>query len=139
MNKPKSCDNSAVARFLEGYYSAADICEDFPEVDDIFSGVLALRTEGVTSTRALSRQVLFHILRQCETIDVDSVNAATNELYAYRSLAGYAAIARVASKAMGRFVRAVEANCGVVSVAQQRRDIDAPYQVALEAVRGQLP
>lgn len=134
MNKPKSWDNSTVARFLAGYDKAFYLCEDFPEVDDIFSGALELRTEGTTSTRALSRQVMFHILSQCETIDVRSVNAATSGRYAYRSLAGYAAIARVASKALERFVREIESALGAVSVKQQRREIDAPYQLALEAL-----
>ena len=90
MNVPKVHDNRKVRALLDGYVSCQELCEDYPALDDIFSGVLELKTQGDTSTRSLSRQVLFHILQQCRTIDVSSVKGATRLPYAYTTIAAYA-------------------------------------------------
>ena len=127
MNVPKVHDNRKVRSFLDGYVSCQELCEDYPPLDDIFSGVLELKTQGDTSTRSLSRQVLFHILQQCRTIDVSSVKTATRLPYAYRTLLAYAGIARVASKAIERFSDGLLNRTAVVSLGRCRRAIDAPY------------
>ena len=121
---PKTHDNRTVLVFLDGYYCAAELCEEHPCIDDILSGALSLQTAGDTSTRSLSRQVLFHILQRCPTIDVDAINEATSGHYAYRSLAGYAAVARVSSKAIEGYIRGRKFGPSVVSL---RQAIDAPY------------
>jgi hypothetical protein len=104
-----------------------ELCEDYPQIDDIFSGVLELRTAGDTSTRSLSRQVLFHILQQCRTIDVSSIRGATRTPYAYTTLAAYAALARVASKAIEAFIETFADRNAALSLGRARVAIDAPY------------
>lgn len=131
---PKRHDNLRVSRFLAGYLSAGELCADYAAVADILKGSLMLKTEGNTATRPLSRQVLFHILQQCPSIDVSSLAAATNGRYAYRSLAGYAALARVASKALEAFIDKLPAAARLKSVAEQRRAIDGPYMIKLQSL-----
>lgn len=120
-----------VQTFLSSYYHVSELCEEFPPVDDIFSGVLELKTPGVTSTRSLSRQVLFHILQWCPVIDVDTVNTATNGQYAYTTAAGYAALARVASKALERFIARLPVR---TTTKDERAALDAPYMAELAAL-----
>ena len=127
MNTPKAHDNTVTQSVLDGYYSAAEVCEDHARIDDIFSGVLALKTGGNTATRSLSRQTLFHILQCCQTIDVISINKATHGRYAYSSIAGYAATARVASKAIERFIGRFPEEARKLTVAYERNLIDARY------------
>lgn len=127
MNTPKIYENTVTQSLLDGYYSAAELCEEHPRIDDIFSGVLELKTIGNTATRSLSREVLFHILRLCQTIDVASIDSATNGRYAYSSLAGYAVVARVASKAIERFIARSPAEACKLTVAHERKMIDASY------------
>jgi hypothetical protein len=100
---------------------------EYPQIDDIFSGILELMTVGNTSTRSLSRQTLFHILQGCPTIDVASIRKATHGNYAYSSLAGYAAIARVASKAIAGFIARIPEEPRRLTIRQERELIDAPY------------
>jgi hypothetical protein len=126
-NVPKSHDNTRTRDFLTGYLSVHELCEDHPPIDDIFSGVLALRTAGVTSTRSLSRQVLFHILQQCKAINVSSVTASTLVPYAYRTLTAYASLARVASKAIAGFIETLGEGKAELSLGCARAVIDAPY------------
>ena len=129
-NTPKTHDNATVQDFLDGFYSAGELCIHHPEIDDIFSGVLELKTAGDTATRSLSRQALFHILQWCSAIDVASINEATSGRYAYRSLAGYAAVARVASKAIERYIgRMPTAVRQRLTIGQEQALIDAPYGV----------
>ena len=128
MSRPPNVhDNRKVRSFLEGYVSARELCEDYPAIDDILSGALELKTEGDTSTRSLSRQVLFHILQQCPTIDVSSIKAATRVPYAYNTLAAYAAVARVVSKAIERFIDNLADRKAVQSLGRARTAIDRPY------------
>lgn len=105
MNIPKTHDNHAVCEFLADYESAADLCGDYPRIDDIFSGVLAAKTVGDTAKRALNRSTLFKILQGCPVITAEAINIATHGRYTSpRSLTGYAAAARVASRAVTRFI-----------------------------------
>ena len=120
-------NNRKVQAFLDGYVSCHEACEDYPPLDDIFSGVLELKTEGVTSTRSLSRQVLFHLLQQCPTIDVSFIKAATRLPYAYTTIAAYAALARVASKAIEGFIETLSEKKAALSLGRARNAIDAPY------------
>ena len=127
MNVPKVHNNTRARAFLAGYLSVQELCEDYPAIDDIFSGILELKTAGATSTRSLSRQVLFHILQQCRTIDVSSVKVATRLPYAYTTIAAYAALARVASKAIERFTATLSERKAALSLGRARKAIDAPY------------
>ena len=124
-------DNTKVRDFLFGYFSAGELCREYLAIDDIFSGVLALKSPGDSSTRSLSRQVLFHVLQWCQTIDVASINTVSNGQYAYRTLAGYAATARVASKAIEGFIdRVSPARADALTVSEARRRVDEPYEMS---------
>jgi hypothetical protein len=131
VNVPKTHDNGRVKRFLDGYLSPSDLCGDYPQVDDIFSGALALRTAGDTSTRSLSRRAVFAILQQCDTIDTASVDRVTKGHYSYQSVAGYAARARVLSKAIEGFIAGLSALDIDDSTKALRQAIDEPYNVEL--------
>jgi hypothetical protein len=129
-NVRKVADNSKVSDFLDGYFSAGELCREFGRIDDIFSGVLELKTARDTATRSLSRQVLFRILQSCQSIDVASINDMTNGRYAYSTLASYAALARVASKAIERLIAAT-VPAFEIRTTEARRLIDAPYSKEL--------
>lgn len=120
-------DSARVHAFIHPYLKAWELCEDHPRIGDIFSGVLELKTAGDTSTRSLSRQVLFHILQCCPAIHVQGIAKATNGRYAYRSHAGYAAAARVASKAIDRYVSEMPSTGHRLTIKQERALIDFPY------------
>lgn len=120
--------------FLTAYLEVSELCECHPRIDDIFSGALELRTAADTATRALSRQVLFHILQQCPRIDVASLNAATRGRYAYRSLAGYAAVARVVSKSLEAFIGRLPAVAHQLTVKRAQQALDAPHAEALRSL-----
>lgn len=130
-NKQKSYDNRQVSEFLKGYISASEVCEDYPWIDDIFSGVLELKTEGNNATRSLSRRVLFNVLLRCQTISVESVSIATGAKYAYRTVAEYALLARVASKSITRHLSTLRQE-DKPSLGEEREGLDAPYYAELE-------
>ena len=136
MNTSKIHDNQTVRSFVEGYITSSSLCMDYPSMDDIFSGVLELSAEGSTSTRSLSRKVLFHIIRSCPFIDIESLSRATYGKYSYRSLAGYAAAARVASKAIEGSLKGMPCNDeGVDLVTRQEQALlDAEYNDELRAL-----
>jgi hypothetical protein len=134
VNTPKKHRNDTVKTFLSGYLHVGELCREFPQLDDMFSGVLELKTAGNTSTRALSRQVLFHILQWCPVIDVDSINEATNQHYAYSTVAGYAALARVASKAVEGFIAGRPQGAGMITVRQAQEALDQPFMAELSAL-----
>ena len=131
-------DNTKIQAFLSNHYHAAELCETYPQIDDIFTGVLELKTPGDTATRALSRKVLFHILQWCPVIDVAAVERVTHGRYSYRSLAGYATLARVASKAIEQFVATLPKSSTEMTLKQSRTRLDAPYTAELEAL-GLIP
>ena len=134
MNIPKTHNNATVQSFVGDYYRASELRDGFPQIDDIFCGVLELKTAGNSSTRSLSRQVLFHILQWCPVLDVESINRATNQQYAYSTLASYTAVARVASKAIARFLEAHPKTRRETTVRQEQQALDAPYLAELEAL-----
>ena len=127
-------NNTKVQAFLSNHYHATELCKTFPQIDDIFSGILELKTSGDTSTRALSRKVLFHILQWCPVIDVASIERVTNGKYAYRSLASYATLARVASKALERFIDRLPEGRREMTRKQAQEALDAPHMAELEAL-----
>ena len=99
MNTPKLFDNTTVHAFLDGYTTPAELIQDHPDADDIFSGVLGLMTEGNTATRTLSRRTLFTVLRLCPIISTGAVLELAAGVLADRSCRQYAQVARVASNA----------------------------------------
>lgn len=131
---PKSHDNAAVCQYLAGFDSCFELAEHHPEADDIFCGVLGLRTGGVTSTRTLSRRSLFRILRQCPTITTDAVAAALGHSRARRTCEAYAAMARVASTALAALFRGLPVDHSRITPGEARRQIDAPYAEELAAI-----
>lgn len=130
MNKPKTHDNRRVQEFLDGFHTVSELCQELPAVDDIFSGVLALRTAGNSATRSLSRRALFLILQGCETIDAASVDAMTEGRYAVSTVSAYAALARVASKAIEGLIAP---GTTIAGIAAARVELDRPYSDQLEA------
>lgn len=132
-NVPKKHDNRAVAQFLSDYWSASDLTENLPQADDVFSGVLALKTEGDTATRSLSRTTLFTVLQACETIDVQAINEATLGRYSERTLQAYAAAARVASKALAALIRRLPGTEMPGGLKKAQCALDAQYRDELEA------
>lgn len=134
MNTPKTHNNSTVQAFLSNYYTVTELCDTFFSIDDIVSGVLELKTPGDSSTRTLSRKLLFHILRWCPMIDVASIEKLTRGRYSYNSLAGYATVARVASKAIESFIGSLPKRPQGLTLKQEREAIDAPYRAELEAL-----
>jgi len=131
VNTPKTHDNSRVQRFLFGYLSAYELCSEYPQVEDIFSGVLGLKTEGVTSTRSMSRSTLFAILQQCPTISTAAVDEATSGNYAQRTVTAYAALARVTSQAIESFLGTLPPEELLGDTGEHRMLLDAPYLLAL--------
>ena len=134
-NTPKKHDSQSVHAFLSNYFTASDLCSDHPQVDDIFSGALALKTAGNTATRSLSRSALFHILQRCPVITVAAAGAATNSRYAQSTLEVYAAAARVASNAIAGLIRTpTEGAPKGLTVKQEQELIDAGYHAELQAL-----
>ncbi len=131
MNKPKIYDNTPVRSFLQGYDSSSELCSELPRVDDIFTGALSLKTSGNTATRTLSRKTLFRVLQSCSAVDIDTVNKATGGRYAYSTVADYAALARVISKALLRLIPLLPKQHSRFSVSQAKRELDAPYTAEL--------
>jgi hypothetical protein len=133
-NVPKTHDNREVSQFLADYWSASDLAENLPQADDVLSGVLALKTEGDTATRSLSRFTLFTVLQSCETIDVASIEEVTLGRYGASTLCRYAAAARVASKALAAIIRRLPANEKLGGLKKAQRDLDTSYRTELETV-----
>lgn len=134
-NKPKTHDNAPVRAFLAPYSTATELCTDHPAIDDLFSGVLALKTAGDTATRSLSRSTLFHILQRCPAVTVEGVKEATTGRYAQRSNEAYAACARVASKALAGFIAKLPpVERPRLTIRQEQEALDAPYHAELRAL-----
>ena len=127
MNVPKTHDNRRVQSFLSEYENSTELCEEHPKADDIFSGVLALKTARDTATRSLSRRTLFHLLQWCDSLDVFTVNQATNGRYSYRTVAGYTSAARVASKAFAGLLDGMPEGLLPMTIKQECLCLDAPY------------
>lgn len=135
MSRPaKTHDNAKVHAYLVGILSVTELAEHIPEADDIFTGVLELKTGGCTSTRTLSRKVLFRILQRCPCITVEAVRQATGRQYAQRTLEMYAALARVASKALEGAIARLPEGPLKPTLRDDRKAIDAPYDERLQAL-----
>jgi len=100
MKTPTTYDNSSVAHFLCGIVHCDELCSQYPEADDILTGVLALRTEGCNSTGSMSPRLLLSILSNCPEISVEAINRHTSGSKAERTCRAYAQLARVASRAL---------------------------------------
>jgi hypothetical protein len=123
-------DNAAVRQFVASFWKSSEMTGTYPATDDILSGALALKTEGDTATRSLSRTVLFYILGSVDSISVREVQALLRNRYSERTAQRYAEAARVASRALSAYlgtldkVQSAKVQTSVLAV---RRIIDAPY------------
>jgi hypothetical protein len=135
VNKPKALCNAKACAFLSDYANVSELCRDHPQVDDLFSGVLALKTAGNTATRSLSRCTLFQILQRCPVITVAAAIVATNNRYASSTIEGYAAAARVASRAITSFMtRFPDGRSPRAAIKQAQELMDAAYHSELAAL-----
>jgi hypothetical protein len=130
MRPPITLCNATVQGFLEGYFSASEACQAHLWLDDILSGVLALRSGGDSRTRALSRKVLFLLLQRCNVISTKHAKAVLQQRYQDRTIERYASLARVASAAIAPRLRHVPRPARE-DAREARRRIDAPYQADL--------
>jgi hypothetical protein len=129
---PKSLDNSALRQFAACFFDASDMTSTYPDTDSILSGVLALRSQGDSATRSLSRTTLFQIISRLDSITVGNVQALLGSRYAERTAQKYTEVARVASKALAVFVSnlsQVEAKQRHTSRLAEMQSLDAPYKV----------
>lgn len=94
-------DNRRVSAYLSTFATLSELTGLHPSMDDIFTGVSRLQTEGQGSTRPLSRRQLFHVLSMCDHITAD---AAAQGDVSLRHAQRYAGHARVASKAIARLL-----------------------------------
>ena len=133
-NVPKMHNSARVQAFLYPYLKAWELTDAHPAIGDILTGTLELKTAGDSSTRSMSRAVLFHVLQCCGSIHVDAIDKATNRRYAYRSLASYSAAARVASKAIDRYLDGVPPKVHRLTIQEERQLLDAPYKAELLAL-----
>jgi hypothetical protein len=99
-NATKAHDNRAVCAHLSPVGTLQSACEDFPWLEDILAGVVWLKSEGDTATRPLRQSLVYLILCMCDVITVDEVHELTGGRRSRQHAAGYAAAARVASKAV---------------------------------------
>lgn len=129
-----SHDNTLVQDFIASYLTVSELCEDHPQIDNIFSGVLELKTEGDTSTRSLLRSQLFHILQTCPLITTSSVTHATGARYARQTVERYAALTRVISKAIEKQLPGLHRDAPVISDKKTRDVLDAPYHAELRSL-----
>jgi hypothetical protein len=115
-------DNRRVQAFMQCFDSTSAINKSMSRLDDALTGATHLRTEGPSkndSTRPLSKRMLFRAIRQCQTIDTQSVAVALGRKYSPAAIARYTAIARVASKAIDSLL---DQNPLWESIATQRRE-----------------
>lgn len=131
MRPPLTQDNQAVAQFLEGYFSANEACRAHPWLDDILSGVLALRTGGDSRTRSMSRKVLFLLLQRCDVVSTQEARKVLQRRYEGRTIERYASLARVASRAIAKVIP-VSQSAGRDDDRNARAEVDAGWQADLE-------
>lgn len=96
-------DNRRVQAFMQCFEAPSAVKHCMPGLDDVLTGITHLRTTGPKendSTRPLSKRMLFRAIRECQTIDTQSVTLALGRKYSRAAIARYTAIARVASKAI---------------------------------------
>lgn len=100
----KTHDNRTVRQFLAKFWDLHDLVTTFRGANDILTGVQLLRTAGNTSTRGLRLRSLYHVLRHLDDITVVAVQALFRGRYEDQTCQMYAEAARVASKALERFI-----------------------------------
>jgi hypothetical protein len=128
---PKDHDNRRVAAFMSHYPTAFDLGQDRPALDDVLTGATLLQTEGQGSTRPLSRLKLFMVLQHCPTISTGAVSGIFGGECSPATAVRYAAIARVASKAIASHLDrhpAWEEEASTLATSMET--IDAPYCLA---------
>jgi hypothetical protein len=134
-NATKRHDNRRVSAFVAAFDTVSDLCEEFPTVADILTGVSWLKSPGDTSTRPLSRAVLFHVLARCEDITTEATARATHWRYKRAGVERYAAHARAASKAVAALLDRIPAmERRTAALTAERQAMDAPYQAQLQAL-----
>lgn len=138
-------DNRRVSAYLSNFTTLSELIGLHPSIDDIFTGVSRLQTEGQGSTRPLSRRQLFHVLSVCDHITVKAVaDVLGKETPGHsRTAQRYAGHARVASKAIARLLDQrpwLEAAVSFWSpagrrqtVAEAQAELDEPYFAELRA------
>lgn len=132
MRPRRSHPNGVAFKLLCGYSSAGEACADYPWLDDIFSGVLSLRSEHDTATRSLSRKMLFAVLCRCPVISTSELEGFMGCRYTARTIERYAAAARVAATAIEAHARRESfAVAPERSVVEARRQIDLEFAAAL--------
>lgn len=100
----KTHDNRTVRQFLAKFWDLHDLMTTFRGANDILTGVQLLRTAGNTSTRGLRVRSLYHVPRHLDDITVLAVQALFRGRYEDQTCQMYAEAARVASKALERFI-----------------------------------
>lgn len=137
MRPPTTHPNAEASDYLADYLNASEACADLPWLDDILAGVLALRTEGDSGTRSLSRKVLFLVLQRCQVISSRHVDTALGGRYQPRTVERYASLARVASRAIA--ARIPGAGGVAESLPAAREELDGPFSLdAAEAETASL-
>lgn len=122
-------DNQRVLAFVAHYPSAFDLGQDRPPLDDVLTGATLLQPEGQGSTRPLSKARLFIVLQRCPTISVKAVAEALGGECSPTTAVRYAAIARVASKAIARHLDRHPAwEDEAATLATCMEAVDAPYR-----------
>lgn len=130
----KSHDNTVTRQFVSNFWNATDMTQTYPATGDILAGVLALKTEGDSSTRSLSRTALFRVLTYSDRITVSDVRRLLGARYSDRAVQRYAEAARVASKALAAFISTLTLPPGSSRHPSRLADmqaIDAPYAGSL--------
>lgn len=104
-NATKTHDNRTVRAFLEPVSLLHHAYEDHPWLAHILEGVVWLKSPGDTGTRPLRCSLVYQLLSMCDVISTEAVHEMTGSRYSAQSAARYAAIARVASKAVEARIR----------------------------------
>lgn len=91
-------DSHQVHRFLNRY-TAQGLSKKHPKIDSIIKNTIALQLP-----RQLSCETLRCILQRCPVISTPAAAEATGHRYARSSIAEYAMLARVASKAIEGYI-----------------------------------
>lgn len=85
-------------------YSLRELLETYSRIEDVFTGVVHLQSEGQGNTRPLSKRKLYAALRSCSVISTETVAMAlarvSVEVPSNATVGRYAAIARIASRAI---------------------------------------
>jgi hypothetical protein len=133
-NATKRHDNRRVSAFVAAFDTVSDLCEEFPAVGDILTGVSWLKSPGHTATRPLSRRMLFLALVRCQFITTESTALATDRSYSRTQVERYAAHARVASKAIAQLLdRQPNLETRAQAIIDAKVELDAPYMLQLQS------